>query len=33
MEAVLEHFRRAAEDPDVVHADIAKAVDHIRRSA
>ncbi|MFC7264448.1 NAD(P)-dependent oxidoreductase [Streptomyces lutosisoli] len=32
MEAVLDHFRRAAADPDVTHADIAKAVAHIRHS-
>ncbi|WP_326723372.1 MULTISPECIES: NAD(P)-dependent oxidoreductase [unclassified Streptomyces] len=33
MEAVLERFRRAAEDPAVVHEDIARAAAHIRRSS
>lgn len=32
MEAVLEHFKRAAADPAIAEADIVKAVDHIRRS-
>jgi 3-hydroxyisobutyrate dehydrogenase len=33
MEAALEHFRRAAADPDIARADIAEAVTHIRRSS
>jgi 3-hydroxyisobutyrate dehydrogenase len=28
----LEHYKRAAADPAVADADIAKAVEHIRRS-
>ncbi|MFD4415456.1 NAD(P)-dependent oxidoreductase [Streptomyces sp. NPDC058476] len=33
MEAVSEQFRRAAADPDIAHADIARAVTHIRHSS
>jgi 3-hydroxyisobutyrate dehydrogenase len=33
LDAVLDHFKRAAADPAVADADIAKAVEHIRRSA
>lgn len=33
MEATLEHFGRAAADPDIARADIAEAVTHIRRSS
>jgi hypothetical protein len=33
MEAVREQYRRAAEDPDVAHEDMAKAAARIRRPA
>lgn len=32
LEAVLAHYRRAAEDPGVAHADIARAAGHIRNA-